>query len=160
MTLACILSFSLRAVSKTSAFGVLWLSSQSCCLRLKAHQGAETCPAIGQDHFPRTAPLLCLTTLTAPSLPHSHCHEERIFLFFYHPAVSHMAFTTLWCIGTPPGPFLQTLHPHNVSTVQLLCCQVLPWVGDVLIIWDNLGNIYYWTRVFNIRWIIAEVTKA
>lgn len=121
VTLACILFFPLRAVSKTSAFGVLWLSSQPCCLRPKAHGDAETRPAIGQDHLPGTAPLLCLTPLRAPSLPHSHCQEGRIFLFFYHPAVSHVAFTTLWCIGTSPGPFLQTLHPHNVSTVQLLC---------------------------------------
>lgn len=85
VTLACILFFPLRAVSKTSAFGVLWLSSQPCCLRPKAHGDAETRPAIGQDHLPGTAPLLCLTPLRAPSLPRSHCQEGEDFSLLLPP---------------------------------------------------------------------------
>lgn len=120
--------FSLRAVSKTSAFGVLWLCSHSCCLRLKAHGHAETRPAIGQDHFPRTAPLLYLTILTAPSLPHSHCHEEIIFLFFFHPAVSHMAFTTLWCIGPLQAHFYKLSIPQCLHSSAALSPSVtLGW---------------------------------
>lgn len=121
VTLACILFFSFEGCKQNLS---LWCLVAFFSALLPKTESSRRCRN-SSCHWSGSPPRDSSSSLSHPSestqfAPFS-LPSGRIFLFFYHPAVCHVAFTTLWCIGTSPGPFLQTLHPHNVSTVQLLC---------------------------------------